>query len=80
MMQQALAVQGDFKPQEIANTVCAFVTLALQPSEVLLAGLTARAVQIQGDFKPQNIANTLWAACFLRIHSPDVASRLTHAC
>jgi len=79
MMKQAVAVQGDFNPQEIANTLWAFATLGQQPSEMLLTGLTARAVKVQGDFNPQEIANTLWAACFLCIHSPDVASHLTHA-
>ena len=34
---------------------------------------------MKGDLNPHDLANTLWAACFLSIHSPDVASHLTHA-
>jgi len=79
LTEQALAVGNTFNNQELANTLWAFATLGLQPSEVLLVGLTARAVEVQGDSNPQSIANTLWAACFFSIHSPDVASRLTHA-
>ena len=35
---RALAVLGDFNPQNIANTLWAFATLGLQPSEELMAG------------------------------------------
>ena len=44
-----------------------------------MAGMMKQAVAVQGDLDAQDIANTLWAASFLSIHSPDVASRLTHA-
>jgi len=43
-----------------------------------VVGLTVRAVEVKGDFKAQVIVNTLWASRFPSIHSPDVASRLTH--
>jgi len=39
MMKQAVAVQGDFNPQAIANTLWAFATLGLQPSKELMAGM-----------------------------------------
>ena len=58
---RALEVQGDFNPQNIANTLWAFATLGKQPDDRLVVGLTARAVEMQGDFNPQEIANTLWA-------------------
>ena len=52
MMKQAVAVQGDFNAQGIANTLWAFAKLGLQPSEDLMAGMMKQAVAVQGDFTP----------------------------
>jgi len=64
-------LQGDFNPQAIANTLWAFATLGLQPSEELMAGMMKQAVAVHGDFKPQAIANTLWAFATLGLQPSE---------
>ena len=41
-----LVVRGDFKSQNIAKTLWAFVTLGLQPREELVGGLQVQAVAV----------------------------------
>jgi len=54
-------VRGDFNLKHIANTLWAFATLGHEPSEALIAGLTAQALVVWGDFISQGITNTLLA-------------------
>jgi len=42
---RALELQGTFDPQNITNTLWAFVTLGQQPDDALVAGLTARPLE-----------------------------------
>jgi len=41
-----VVVQSEFKGQEISNTLWAFATLELQPSEELMAGMMRQAVVV----------------------------------
>ena len=49
---KAVAVRGDFNPQDIANTLWAFATLGLRPSESLLGDLTSQLVLLIDTFRP----------------------------
>ena len=51
---------GDFNPQNLANTACAFAT-ADQADVQLFMALARCAVRRTGDFNEQVVTNTLWA-------------------
>ena len=51
---------GDFKAQNLANTVWAFATLDQNDSSFYTALATAAYLRM-GDFDAQNLANTAWA-------------------
>ena len=50
MIKQMVAVQSNFKAQNIANTLWAFATLKLQPSEELMVVMMTQAVAVQGIY------------------------------
>ena len=53
--------EGDFKPQELANTAWAVATV-VQADAKLFATWHGTDAELQvGDFKPQELANTAWA-------------------
>jgi hypothetical protein len=54
-------VAGEFKPQEVANTVWALATMGVTPDEKLLRAMQGRAMAVAGEFDPQAVANTVWA-------------------
>ena len=58
---RAEAVAGEFKSQEVSNTVWAYATMGMKPGERLMGLLERRAEATAGDFNSQNVANTLWA-------------------
>jgi hypothetical protein len=65
---RAEAISGEFKPQEVANTLWAFTTMGTKPGERMMGQLERRAEAISGEFKPQDITNTLWAISFFSLH------------
>jgi hypothetical protein len=71
MMEQlerrAEAISGEFKPQDVANTLWAFATMGTKPGERTMGQLERRAEAISGEFNSQNVAITLWAISFFRI-------------
>jgi hypothetical protein len=58
---RAESVAGEFKPQEVSNTLWAYATMGRKPGERLMGLLERRAEVISEDFNSQNVANTLWA-------------------
>ncbi len=57
--QRAEAIAGEFKPQEVANTLWAYAPMGRNPGERLMRLLEKRAEAISGEFKPQGVLNTL---------------------
>jgi hypothetical protein len=56
---RAEAILGEFKSQDVANTLWAFATMGTKPGERLMGQLEGRAEAISGEFKSQEVANTL---------------------
>ncbi len=61
MTVRANALQGLFKPREIANLMWAYATLGREPGAELAGAMSRRAVSTAGKFNPQEIANLMWA-------------------
>ena len=62
---------GDFKSQELTNTVWAFATAGV-PAPTLFATVAKAAVPRLGDFTPQNLANTAWAFATAGVPAPTL--------
>jgi hypothetical protein len=58
---RVVQVASDMKPQEVANTSWAFVTLGLMPGAQARATLEAAVVRVGPGMDPQNAANTAWS-------------------
>jgi hypothetical protein len=58
---RAEAISGEFKPQEVANTLWAYATLGRQPGERMMGLLEGRVELISGEFKPQAVSQMRFA-------------------
>ncbi len=56
---RAEAISGEFKSQDVANTLCAYATMRTKLGERMMGQLERRAEVISGEFKSQDVANTL---------------------
>jgi hypothetical protein len=56
---RAEAISGEFKSQNVANTLWAFATVGTKPGKRMMGQLQRRAEAISGEFKSQEAANTL---------------------
>ena len=57
----AQAISGDFRPQNVADTLWAYAKMGREPRERLMGLLEERAETISGKFKSKHVSTTLWA-------------------
>lgn len=64
---QAQAIAGQFKSQEIANTIWAYARLRTKPPKALLSALFQGANHRLSAFKPAELSSLMWALAKLHI-------------
>ncbi len=57
----AASTLSDSNPQNLANIMWAFATMAINPTADLMSGAINRFMSLLPTYNPQGIANTLWA-------------------
>ena len=57
---------GEFNAQGVANTIYAYATLGLTPSDRVQEALSDAVLRLAGEFTAQGVANTIWAYAILR--------------
>ena len=67
LMARALAIAGDFKPQDVSNILWALATLDIRPEPRLLEAMQRRALATEHDFIAHNVAMLLWALATMGI-------------
>jgi hypothetical protein len=62
---------GEFNAQGLANTIWAYATLGLTPSDRVQKALSDAVLRLAGEFNAQNVANTIWAYAALGLTPSD---------
>lgn len=73
----ALCTAHQFDPQGLANTLWAFATLLVPPSEELMECLSQQVLRRCPEYDPQNCANTMWAYAVLVVGDSPVIAALS---
>ena len=57
---RADAISGEFKSQDVANTLWEFETMGTKTGDRMMGQLERRTDAISGNVKSQDVVNTLW--------------------